>query len=140
MAFCFLYEGFLYEGFLYEGFLYEGRTYEIHTSARSSSIVAGGVGGAGARESGPAGRGLGINEHHCEFGKIAVLLIRVRCNAKTSESIAVAKLPRFQVTPGEVLGIMRLQGGPKSRHELAAKSALFSTSATLAHFVTLRVS
>jgi hypothetical protein len=39
--------------------------------------------------------------------KITIIAV----NDKTGESIEVAKLPRFQVTRGEVLGIMRLQAG-----------------------------
>lgn len=39
--------------------------------------------------------------------KITIIAV----NAKTGESIEVTRVPRFQVTRGEVLGIMRLQAG-----------------------------
>jgi hypothetical protein len=39
--------------------------------------------------------------------KITIIAV----NAETDESTEVARLPRFQVTRGEVLGIMRLQAG-----------------------------
>ena len=39
--------------------------------------------------------------------KITIIAV----NAQTGESIEVARLPRFQMTRGEVLGIMRLQAG-----------------------------
>jgi hypothetical protein len=35
----------------------------------------------------------------------------IAVNAKTGESLEVARIPRFQVTRGEVLGIMRLRAG-----------------------------
>jgi hypothetical protein len=39
--------------------------------------------------------------------KITIIAV----NAQTGDCLEVAKLPRFQVTRGEVLGIMRLQAG-----------------------------
>ena len=39
--------------------------------------------------------------------KITIIAV----NAETGESMKVARIPRFQVTRGEVLGIMRLRAG-----------------------------